>query len=218
MSTLDPARAKNLLPATTLKLAEALGREEFAAKLGAPVLLVRIADGDQREVAQALAQTLSSATIPLVPTLGFRTVASGSARGGPSVAGLRPWTAIEAGMKIQGVLGEKAHVVVPLRKRSSSAGAFTDRVSVGRAMNNDIVLRHESISKLHGWIEADEGGLFYVTDAGSHNGTFVDGSRLPPRVCTLAPFGAELRFAAVTATLCRAETLWDALQSELDPS
>ncbi len=196
-----------------MKLAVALGRADFAAKLSAPILLVRVADGDAGEVAQTLVQTLSSVTIPLVPTLGFRTVVSVGALGGPVGTGLRPWGPKDVEPKIRALLSQHVHVAVPLQKRADSTKSHTERVSVGRAMNNDIVLRHASISKFHAWLEADEGGQFYVSDAGSRNCTFVDGVKLAPKVCTLSPFGAELRFAAISATICRPETLWDALHS-----
>ena len=215
---LDPAPAKNLRPATTLRLAEALGRAEFAAKLSAPVLLVRLVDGDQGEVAQTLLQMLSSATLPLIPTLGFRTVASVSARGGRAALGMTPWAPKDVGPKIVALLSEHLLAAAPLRKRPDSTKSFTERICIGRAMNNDIVLRHESISKSHAWIESDESGRLFVSDAGSRNGTFLDNVRLTAKVSALVPFGVELRFAAITAMLCRPETLWDALHRPAAPT
>ena len=216
MTPLDSTAAKNLQPSTTMKLAEALGRAEFAAKLSAPVLLVRLVDSDQREVAQTLLQTLSSATLPLIPTLGFRTVAS--VRGERTVGGLMPWAPKDIGPRVRALLSENLHVAVPLRKRPDSTKSFTERISIGRAMNNDVVLRHESISKFHAWIESDESGRLFASDAGSRNGTFIDGARLTSKVSVHVPFGAELRFAAIAAILCRAETLWDALHDAPEPA
>ena len=218
MTQLDSTTARNIRPSTTMKLAEALGRAEFAARLSAPVLLVRLVDGDQGEVAQTLLQTLSSDTLPLIPTLGFRTVASVSARGGRAVGGSMPWAPGDAGATLRALLAEHVHAAVPLRKRPDSTKSFTERISIGRAMNNDVVLRHESISKFHAWIESDESGRLFASDAGGRNGTFIDSARLTAKVSAHVPFGAELRFAAITAILCRAETLWDALHGATAPA
>ncbi len=54
-------------------------------------------------------------------------------------------------------------------------------VIVGRADTNDLVIAHDSISRMHCLIECAK-GAFYVTDLGSSNGTFIDGVRLEPRI------------------------------------
>ena len=196
---------KNLRPASTAALAAAQTRAEFAKALGA-ILLLRIDDGDDGEVAQVLAASLSSTTVPLAPAFAFRTVASAASRhatgGRPSVTAYPDW------------LRDHIYFAVPLRKRADSGMSFTTRISVGRAMNNDIVLRHASISKFHAWLEADEGDNFYVSDAGSRNGTFANGARLAAKSQTEVAIGTEVRFAAIVATISRAETLWEALHSD----
>ena len=68
------------------------------------------------------------------------------------------------------------HFVVELRKREKDA-SYMNRVSVGRARNQDVVLRHASVSKSHAWFETSETGGLYVADAGSKNGTWVNGAR-----------------------------------------
>lgn len=50
-------------------------------------------------------------------------------------------------------------------------------VSVGRSPNCDLVISHDSISRLHCQIEQIN-GEFFVTDTGSSNGTFINGKRL----------------------------------------
>jgi pSer/pThr/pTyr-binding forkhead associated (FHA) protein len=52
---------------------------------------------------------------------------------------------------------------------------------VGRAPTCDMVIAHESISRQHCQIEAAK-GVFYITDLGSSNGTFINGKRLEPKV------------------------------------
>jgi pSer/pThr/pTyr-binding forkhead associated (FHA) protein len=48
---------------------------------------------------------------------------------------------------------------------------------LGRARNNDIVLLDSSISKLHAHFALESGGCA-LTDAGSRNGTKVNGQKL----------------------------------------
>ena len=67
--------------------------------------------------------------------------------------------------------------VQPLVKRES--GAFEGLVHVGRTANNDIVLDDPSISKFHAFFVRDQlRRIYQLSDAGSMNGTFVDGERL----------------------------------------
>ena len=77
-------------------------------------------------------------------------------------------------------------------------------------MNNDIVLRDESVSKFHAWLEVDEEGKFFVTDAGSRNGTYVAGERLPPKQCARVSPGEELRFANIASAIWPSAWLWSA--------
>lgn len=68
--------------------------------------------------------------------------------------------------------------VFPIVKRSGAV--FHDRVSVGRNRNADIHLPFRKISKFHAYFtQAPGGSRVMITDAGSTNGTFVGGRRLP---------------------------------------
>lgn len=65
-----------------------------------------------------------------------------------------------------------------------SAGAFNQtfplnkpKVIIGRAQENDIMIPIQTVSGHHASITI-EGGSFYLTDLGSTNGTFVNGSRV----------------------------------------
>jgi hypothetical protein len=99
--------------------------------------------------------------------------------------------------------------VLPLRKRSEAA--FLRSVSVGRARNHDIVLRHRSVSKFHGSFDFDEQGRLFVRDANSSNHTFVNGTRVVDRA-ELKP-GDNVQFGSVEAYLCTAEDFWRTLHS-----
>jgi pSer/pThr/pTyr-binding forkhead associated (FHA) protein len=86
-----------------------------------------------------------------------------------------------------------------------------DRISVGRARNKDIVLRHQSVSKFHCWFEVDDAGAFYVTDAGSKNATKVNANSLKARERTRVEPGDVIRFGSVEAIMCAPRVLWAAL-------
>lgn len=97
---------------------------------------------------------------------------------------------------------------VPLRKRATVQSAFQKRISVGRATNQDIVLRDGSVSKSHAWFEVDENGMFHVADSGSTNGTKLEGKALEPRATVLVEHGQLITFGTVEALMCSAEDIW----------
>lgn len=103
--------------------------------------------------------------------------------------------------------------IVPLRKRVDAETAFADRISVGRARNKDIVLRHASVSKFHAWFEVDEVGGVYITDAGSKNGTRLDGDVIVPRTALPVVPGSRIIFGKVQTVYSPCEELWRALRS-----
>jgi hypothetical protein len=108
-------------------------------------------------------------------------------------------------------LVDGGHFVVPLRKRTGGDALYMDRISVGRARNKDIVLRHQSVSKFHCWFEVDDVGAFYVTDAGSKNATKVNTKTLKARERTHVEPGDVIRFGSVESILCSPRVLWGAL-------
>lgn len=48
---------------------------------------------------------------------------------------------------------------------------------IGRSEANHVVLNDDGISRNHAMLQGSEQGLFYITDCGSRNGTFVNDSR-----------------------------------------
>jgi hypothetical protein len=95
-------------------------------------------------------------------------------------AGEDPGTAVVVATfgaaQLQVRLIRAVHFAWPLRKRPGAGKQFSERISVGRARNNDVVLRHESVSKFHAWIARDESDAYYVADASSRNGTSLNGA------------------------------------------
>jgi len=73
---------------------------------------------------------------------------------------------------------EVAVVVYPLRPRSESK---TDLIAIGRDARNDVVIPDVSVSRFHAMAKRSAGGAFLMLDAGSTNGTTVNGASVPPR-------------------------------------
>jgi hypothetical protein len=75
----------------------------------------------------------------------------------------------------------------------SNRNAFKSFITVGRARNNDIVLRAPKISKLHAQFIPDEDGCD-VIDLGSANGTTINGVQLTKDQSVRLNNGDELAF------------------------
>jgi len=69
--------------------------------------------------------------------------------------------------------------IYPITKREG--GAFADRIGVGRARNADVSIQLPKISKYHAYFTWDDEGRWFLSDAGSKNGTRVDGDELEAR-------------------------------------
>ncbi|SEC92204.1 FHA domain-containing protein [Amycolatopsis tolypomycina] len=69
---------------------------------------------------------------------------------------------------------------------------------VGRGPDADLRLRSEQVSLRHAWIRQDARGT-WVADAGSRNGTWVNGRRLAPRQDHPLRDGDRLEFGPVSA-------------------
>jgi len=66
---------------------------------------------------------------------------------------------------------------IPLFK--SNRNAFGSKITVGRARNNDVIVRAPKISKLHAaFYSGAHGANYKLQDMGSLNGTVVNGRRL----------------------------------------
>lgn len=100
--------------------------------------------------------------------------------------------------------------VYPVRKRAE--GAFQDRVGIGRAPNVDISLPLPRVSKYHAFFTWDENGSYFVTDAGSKNGTMVEGKTLTPRQPYLLAEGAQLAFGPYRFVFFTAEGFRELIQ------
>jgi len=89
------------------------------------------------------------------------------------------------------------------RLEKSDRNTWRSHISVGRAKNNDVVIRERAISKLHAHFCVPEAGAhgLQLCDIGSENGTEVNGERLPQDVPRLVLPGAEIVFAGTACQL-----------------
>ncbi len=86
---------------------------------------------------------------------------------------------------------------------------WPNRISVGRARNNDVVLPDKSVSKLHAHFTHDDTGAPRLSDAGSRNGTRVNSERAPDSNPVPVASGDLLTFGAVSLTYLDAGGLHD---------
>ncbi len=113
-------------------------------------------------------------------------------------------------------LSRKSYFIAPLRKREVEGGKpFADRISVGRARNNDIVLRHDTVSKFHAYFDSDYDDVLWISDAKSTNGSFVGGKPVTPGDAKEVREGEEVRFGDITCVLCTPELAWDVVTGHL---
>src|SRR5271155_3127864 len=61
------------------------------------------------------------------------------------------------------------------------AATFTKRVLIGRKPFNGVQLGQRIVSRIHAWIDLDEAG-FYIHDARSRGGTFINSQRTEGKV------------------------------------
>lgn len=195
----------NLWPRETVARALAVPEHAFVSEVDGWLLLVRVADA-AGELAQVLQGGALGERTPLLPSIGFRT----TMRQPGNDPKVRPRTPFSS-RQLEAHLLASAYVAVPIHKRAGSGKDFIERVSLGRATNNDIVLRDESVSKLHAWFARGEEGSIYVADAGSRNKTTVNGIAVALQSPEEMMAGDSIRFGLVEAVLCPADIFWQAL-------
>lgn len=69
-------------------------------------------------------------------------------------------------------------LVYPVRRSEQSV---VHLLTVGRSPNNDVVIPDVSVSRFHAFLKRDEAGTFLIQDAGSTNGTLLNGRTVPSR-------------------------------------
>ena len=96
----------------------------------------------------------------------------------------------------------------PLRKTDKNP--WKDKLLVGRATNNDVVVRDASVSKVHARITQRE-GAWTLSDARSTNGTWVDGVQLPAGGAAPLRAGGTVKLGGVSCSVLDSEAVHRAL-------
>jgi hypothetical protein len=102
--------------------------------------------------------------------------------------------------------------IVHVVRKAHAGAAFSKTILIGRADSNDIRLPHPSVSKLHARIQLDSRGQFVLSDAGSQNGTELDGRRLDARQSVELGDGAWIRTGDLTMCFLSVERLYEVLR------
>jgi len=86
-------------------------------------------------------------------------------------------------------------LVYLLRKQEGTGNAFTQGITLGRLVSNDIPVEDNSISRFHAWFQKDERlDEWALTDAESRNGTWLEERKLAPAKREVLTNLARLRF------------------------
>lgn len=105
--------------------------------------------------------------------------------------------------KIQRLAKVEGLRVIAIQK-SQSHRVGSD-VTLGRGPDNDLVIPHPTISRFHAYFSFTDDGRVALTDAGSRNGTRINGSRLKVKwTASLMP-GDKLIFGELEGTYQPAE-------------
>jgi hypothetical protein len=108
-----------------------------------------------------------------------------------------------------------------LKVEKSDRNPWSSWVSVGRARNNDVVLRHLSVSKMHAQFfvrpGADGNADYMIADAKSAKGTFVNGRKQGSSDPTPVKSGDQVRFGEINCEFLDAGDLYKKLLAVPDP-
>ena len=99
----------------------------------------------------------------------------------------------------------------PIEGGVAPAASAPDRITVGRATNNDIVLWHESVSKLHAFFVNDEDRGWVLEDAGSTNGSMADGVVLAANEAQPSKSGSSIVFGSLACAVIASGELFDVI-------
>ncbi len=98
--------------------------------------------------------------------------------------------------------------LLPLVKKLGTP--FVDLITLGRTEGNDITIDDISVSRFQAFFRRRY-GRWFVCDAGSSNGTRVDGKKLEPRTEAEVLSNTRLRFGAIGYQFHTADSLYDVL-------
>lgn len=103
--------------------------------------------------------------------------------------------------------------IVPVKKRDGNP--YPDRISIGRALNCDVVLRLPTVSKVHAHIQLEGSDTFSLRDNDASNFTFVNGRKLEPKSASRIKIGDEISLGTLDLEFVDARRLYGILKSEV---
>jgi hypothetical protein len=99
------------------------------------------------------------------------------------------------------IAGRRRMSTLDLRAlKSGPKSRDASRITIGRDRGCDIAIAHPRVSTVHA-VFSSGGGLLFVADAGSKNGTRVNGVKIRPNQPTPVDAGDTMLFGPVNATL-----------------
>ncbi|MBV8136666.1 MAG: FHA domain-containing protein [Deltaproteobacteria bacterium] len=97
-----------------------------------------------------------------------------------------------------GGFGPRLQTLNPIAPIASEYAVLKDEVSLGRGEDNDIVIPHASVSRIHARL-LKRNGAYELTDLNSTNGSFVDDRQI--RGSTVVSNGSQLRLGDIRFVL-----------------
>jgi hypothetical protein len=127
-------------------------------------------------VLQAIARFEKASVAEMEQAIGAFALVAHSAEAGAQGAWTFATVAARSPVTVRKSASDEARstIVYALKKRSSR---FPGTILAGRAASNDVFIESQEVSKLHARIRIGERAI-HVEDAGSTNGTFVEGERI----------------------------------------
>ncbi len=97
--------------------------------------------------------------------------------------------------------------------KKSKRNSVAEKILVGRTETNDVVVTHMTVSKHHAFFTIDIKGTTIVTDAGSTNGTRLNGQDLRAREPRTLTDGDQLSFGDIAFLFYGPSAFYDLLRS-----
>lgn len=105
--------------------------------------------------------------------------------------------------------GDQTLRVYSLLKKKGAP--FSRMITIGRTPNNDVCIANNSVSRFHAFFR-DDAERWVVCDAGSKNGTSINGTALGFRIESEIASGAIVTMGDVVMKFYVPEDLFDALE------
>ncbi len=87
------------------------------------------------------------------------------------------------------------------------------RISIGRGVENGLVLQDRSVSKIHASLALNSDLVLVIADTGSTNGTFLNDERIPYGKTLLVENDAKVRFGDLVVELVRLRSIGSIIPS-----